>query len=351
MHFKLGLSLGILLASGLPAAAGGGAFKEFKSWQISCSQTDTCSMRQFLSDKPLSSFELQRRGGPESPVSLVISPSDSAILENEKLEATIAIDDGEPLSVAGKDVTVDATSGTVSLSGDFIGNGLIKSLKNGTTATVGIKAGTASVSAEIPLAGAAASLLFIDEYQKRIGHTDAMSAKGDKAPNPPPPIKDIRTIAELPDAIRVQFEDGGACADTDPLMFDGNAISHTLDENTTLYVTPCGSSGAYNVPFQAFVDSFDMVTTLAFPVMLDGAPSATAQAFNLGYDYEKETFSSFFKGRGIGDCGTFSQWALAEGSMGMQLVLVEEAFRDCPSEINENEIIDPAEWPKTWPLN
>lgn len=351
MHIKLGLSFALLLGGSLSALADDGAYKEFKSWQVACTQTQSCSMRQFLSGTPLSSFELQRRGGPETPVSLVISPSDSSLLENQNgLEVTLSVDGGQPFKVTGKDVIADTTSGTLSLNGDFIGNGLIDSLKNGTTAAVMIKTGMTSVSAEVPLAGAAASLLFIDEYQKRIGHTDAISARGDKAPNPPLPIKDIRTIAELPDAIRAQFEEGGACADTDPLMFDGNAMSHTLDENTTLYVTPCGSSGAYNIPFKAFIDSFDMVTTLAFPVMLDGAPSAATQAFNLGYDYEKRTFSSFFKGRGIGDCGTYSKWELGEGSMGTQLALVEETFRDCPSEFSENEIIDPSEWPKTWPL-
>lgn len=350
MHLKLTLSLAVIMGSGAPAFAGDGAFKEFKSWQVSCSQTQTCSMRQYLSDNPLSNFELQRRGGPESPVSLVFAPSESAILENGSLEVSIAIDGGAPLPISAKNVAVDTDGGTVSLSGDFIGNGLIDDLKNGATATVEIKAGTSSLSADIPLAGAAASLLFIDEYQKRIGHTDALSAKGDKAPNPPLPIQDLRSIAELPDAVRAHFEEGGACADTDPLMFDGNSMSHKLDENTTIYVTPCGMSGAYNVPFQAFVDSFGMVTTLAFPVMLDGAPSATAQAYNLGYDYEDKRFSSFFKGRGIGDCGTFSEWKLSEGAMAPQLVLVEEAFRDCPSEISENETIDPAEWPKTRPL-
>lgn len=351
MHSKLGLTLAVLLGGSLSAVADDGAYKEFKAWQVSCSQTQSCSMRQYIADSPLSGFELQRRGGPETPVSLVLSASDSAITADaDGLEVVLSIDGGQPLTISGDDVTVDTTSSTLTLSGDFISNGLIDSLKNGTTAAVQIKAGETSVSVEVPLAGAAASLLFIDEYQKRVGHTDALSAKGDKAPNPPLPIKDIRTIAELPGAIRAQFQEGGACADTEPLMLEGNAMSHTLDENTTLYVTPCGSTGAYNAPFQAFIDSFDMVTTLAFPAMLDGAPSATPQAFNLSYDYETKTFSSFFKGRGIGDCGTFSKWKFGEGSMGTQLVLVEETFRDCPAEFSENETIDPSEWPKTWPI-
>ncbi len=37
--------------------------------------------------------------------------------------------------------------------------------------------------------------------------------------------------------------------------------------------------------------------------------------------------------------------------MGTQLALIEETYRDCPAEFSEDQVIDPSEWPKTWPLN
>lgn len=350
-HLKLTLTLAALLGSALTSHAEDGAYKEFKDWQVSCSQTRACTMRQFLSDKPLSSFELQRSGKPEAPVVLVVSPSDNTVTENEgAAEASIAIDGGEPLVLSGASVTADPSAYAFRLSGDFIGNGLIESLKNGTTATITLKRGDKSAKGDLPLAGAAASLLFIDEYQDRIDHVDAITAKGDKAPNPALPVTDLTSIDELPEAIRTHFAEGGLCADTDPSMFNGNAMSHATDENTTVYMMPCGSSGAYNVPYMAFIDAFEMVTPLAFPEIQDGGPSATLQAFNLAYDWEAKRFSAFFKGRGIGDCGTYSQWQLKERAMGPQLVLVEETFRDCPEQFNETEEIDPGSWPKTWPL-
>jgi invasion protein IalB len=350
-HLKLTLTFAALLGSALSSQADDGAYKEFKAWQVSCSQTRACTMRQFMSDTPLSGFELQRSGKPEAPVVLVVSPRDTAVTDAEGApEVTISIDGAEPVVLDGPSVTADAGTYAFTLTGDFIGNGLIESLKNGTTATITLKRGDKSAKGDLPLAGAAASLLFIDEYQDRIGHVDAMSAKGDKAPNPALPITDLTSIAELPEAIRAHFTEGGDCADTDPSMFKGNAMSHAINEDTTIYLMPCGSSGAYNVPYAAYVDAFGMIMPLAFPTMVDGAPSATPQAFNLAYDWEKKSFSSFFKGRGIGDCGTFSQWRLAEGAMGPQLVLVEETFRDCPEQFNETEEIDLATWPKTWPL-
>lgn len=347
----LTLTLTTLLSSTLAGHAEETGYKEFKSWQVLCGQTRSCGMRQFLSGKEISSFELQRRGGPDAPVVLIVSPSDNAITEAEGApEATIVVDGSEPLVMKGASVTANAGAFSFTLTGDFIGNGLVDSLKNGTSATIALARGGKSAKAEFPLAGAAASLLFIDEYQDRIGHVDALTAKGDKAPNPPLPVSDIGTIDELPEAIRPQFAEGGVCADTDPSMLDGNALAHQLDENTTLYITPCGSSGAYNVPYAAYVDSFGMISQLAFPTMVDGAPSATPQAFNLDYDWKKKSFASFFKGRGISDCGTYSQWRLAEGAMGPQLVLVQETFRDCPEQFSETDEIDPESWPKTWPV-
>jgi hypothetical protein len=324
-------TLAALAGSAFAVNAADGAYKELKSWQVSCSQTRSCSMRQFISDSPVSGFELQRSGLAEAPVA-------------------ISVDGGAPVSFENADIAVDANTAALSLSGDFIGNGLIDRLKNGTTAKITISRGRMTAEGEIPLAGAAASLLFIDEFQKRVGHVDAMSAKGDKAPNPSPPVSDIRRFADFPETVRARFAEGGECAETEEAMLDGNALAHKLAEEQTLYVTPCGMGGAYNFPYAVFVEVYGTVSTLPFPTMQEGAPSAATSAFNLSYDYEAKTFSAFFKGRGVGDCGTFNEWKLAEGAIGPQLVLVEEAFRDCPAEIDENETIDIANWPKTWPL-
>lgn len=347
----LSLTLAALAGSSFAVNAADGAYKEFKSWQVSCSQTLSCSMRQFISDSPVSGFELQRRGLPEAPVALLISPSETALLEDEgEIAIAISIDGGAPVSFQNGDIAVDANAAALSLSGDVIGNGLIDSLKNGTTAKITISRGQMTAEGEIPLAGAAASLLFIDEFQKRVGHVDAMSAKGDKAPNPPPPVSDIRRFSDFPETVRARFADGGECAETEEAMLDGNALAHKLAEEQTLYITPCGMGGAYNFPYAVFVEVYGTVSTLPFPTMQEGAPSATTSAFNLSYDYEAKTLSAFFKGRGVGDCGTSNEWKFAKGAMSPQLVLVEEAFRDCPSEIDENETIDIANWPKTWPL-
>lgn len=162
----LSLTLAALAGSSFAVNAADGAYKEFKSWQVSCSQTLSCSMRQFISDNPISGLELQRSGLPEAPVALLISPSESALLEDEgELTVAISIDGGAPATFKDSEIAIDANAQALSLSGDFIGSGLIDSLKNGTTAKITISRSQMTAEGDVPLAGAAASLLFIDEFQ------------------------------------------------------------------------------------------------------------------------------------------------------------------------------------------
>jgi hypothetical protein len=347
----LSLTLAALVGSTLSTLAGDGASRDFKSWQVLCSQTLSCTMRQFNAGREIGQFELQRSAGPDAPATLVVYAG-ASVLEagSGDFGATLTVDGGQPMVIPSSDITLEPGGWALRLSGDFIGNGFITALKNGTSLKVSITRGTTSVEGEIGLEGVAASLLFVDEYQRRIGHTDAWVSPGDKAPNPAPPARDLRRFADFPDRLSPRFAAGGECADTEESRLDGNALAHQLADEQTLYVTPCGLGGAYNMAYAVFLDSYGTVSSLAFPTMLDGAPSAAATAFNLSYDYETRTFSAFFKGRGLGDCGTVSQWALKEGFTGPQLVLVQEEYRDCPDQVDENAAVEIADWPKTWPL-
>ncbi|MDH4414845.1 MAG: DUF1176 domain-containing protein [Rhizobium sp.] len=347
----LSLTLAALVGGTLSTTSAEGADKDFQSWQVLCRQTLACTMRQFRSGEGISQFELQRTGGPNAPVSLVVYPGGSSLQDaSGEYGATLSIDGGPPTVIPAADIVSEPGGWAVRLSGDFVSNGFIGTLKNGTALKVNITQGEASSEGEIALAGAAASLLFIDEQQKRIGHTDALVSVGDKAPNPAPPAHDITRFTDFPERLRARFAEGGECAETEESMLDGNAIAHKLSDEQTLYVTPCGLGGAYNMAYAVFLDSYGAVSTLGFPTMLKGAPSAAASAFNLGYDYEAKTFSAFFKGRGIGDCGTISEWKLEEGFTGPQLVLIQEEYRDCPDQEDATSSMEPADWPKTWPL-
>jgi|GEM_PF-6720220 len=94
---------------------------------------------------------------------------------------------------------------------------------------------------------------------------------------------------------------------------------HILDSKhkTTLYIVPC-TQAAYNTMQRAYISYDDgkyaePVTVLSF----DGIGIAgTMELDSAGYDPTSMTLSTFFKGRGIGDCGESSKSKLFVNDLG-----------------------------------
>lgn len=337
----------LLLSSAAITLAAGGGFKEFQTWQVICSQALDCSMRQFFSNASISQVEFRRAAGPETPLSIIVSTDRPEFSEDASdITGSIVIDDGPPLPISAENTHFDPVEAVWILSGDFIDSGLVARLKDGASMRLSLSRGAISVEGTVALAGVAASLLFIDENQMRVGHSDALSAKGDKPPSPAIPFRSIRSFDAFPDAIRHTFAEGGECADTEESQLDGNAFVHQLSDNEAIYATPCGTPGAYNFPYALFVDNFGSVTRMAFPVMQEGAPSTMANAYNLDYDFETRSLTAFFRGRGIGDCGTYNEWHLSSNQGGPALVLDRETSKDCDG----GDLGGPKNWPMQWPL-
>ncbi|MCM2472686.1 DUF1176 domain-containing protein [Rhizobium sp. CG5] len=343
----LPFTFALLLSGTAVCVADTGGFKQFQSWQVSCSQSRDCTIRQFLTGSAIGQLELRRDGGPDTPLSIAASTDNPAFSEDARdVSASVSVDGGAPLSVSSGAIRYDAAAAVWVLTGNFIGSGLAMDMKNGTSLHVRLSRGEAIAEGDVPLAGVAASLLFMDDQQKRVGHTDALSARGDKPPSPALPFRDIRSLAQLPEAIRSRFAEGGECADTEESQFDGNAFVHRLSDDEAIYGTPCGTPGAYNTPFALFIDSFGVISTMAFPVLHDGAPSTMANAYNLDYDFANGTLSAFFRGRGIGDCGLYTAWHLSKNQAGAVLVLDRQTFKDCDGK----DLGGPENWPAQWPL-
>ncbi|MEL6437005.1 MAG: DUF1176 domain-containing protein, partial [Pseudomonadota bacterium] len=85
----------------------------------------------------------------------------------------------------------------------------------------------------------------------------------------------------------------------------------------------------------------------SFPIMTDNGPSVEPYAYNLGWDAEAQRLVSFFKGRGIGDCGTINEWAWEEGPFDRRLVLVSSRNKgECDGVFD----MDAPAWVKLWPV-
>lgn len=192
-------------------------------------------------------------------------------------------------------------------------------------------AGGEAIKAELSLAGLAASLLWLDERQGRVGKPSPLApieppARGPfHAPGQPADPSEIPVRVHLParEALPEALRDAppgllerhamlGSCSD--PVLAGGGARVWTarLDPWSTLYGVTCWTA-AYNQGDRLYLvrnGDFRGLQPLSFaePDGVDGWDAADVLV-NPGYDPGTGTLQSFNKGRGVGDCGTVGTWA------------------------------------------
>lgn len=349
-NWTAGILIGAALFVAPFSCALAGAYKSFGKWEVSCTNGRNCDLRFFDTDnKAGASAFVSRDIGPATPATLAIGlPGDIFGEAVKDLTIAISIDGGAEQSFGPDKLTYDANTSAWRLAGDIGTDGLVEVLRKGKTIGVTAQAGGKTAKATIPLDGMAASLLFLDDTQNRVGHTDALVSKGDKPPSALPPVTDIRKFNDLPASIRSNFTDEDAtCGGVDESMLSAlGGFTRRYTETEVLYVIPCGAPGAYNVPFVAYYQLETMLEQVQFPVMAKEGPSVSTTGYNLDYDEKSDTMTSFFKGRGLGDCGSFYKWKISEGGAGRALVLLKETDKDdCDGKYGDG----PESWPAAWP--
>ncbi len=349
-HRTAGILLGAALAAAPFSCALAGAYRSFGKWEVSCTNGRNCELRFFDTDnKAGASAFLLRDVGPDTPTVLAIGlPGDAFGEAATDMSIAVSIDAGAEMSFGREKLSYDADTSAWQLSGDAATDGLIETLRKGKTIEVTARTHGQTAKATIPLDGIAASLIFLDDTQNRVGHTDALVSKGDKPPSPLPPVTDIRTFNDLPAAIRTNFTNENAtCGGVDESMLAGlGGFKRRYTKTEAIYVIPCGSPGAYNVPFVAYYQLETMLEQVQFPVMAKEGPSVSTTGYNLDYDEKSDSMTSFFKGRGLGDCGSFYKWKISEGGAGRALVLLKETDKgDCDGRYGAG----PESWPQAWP--
>ena len=173
--------------------------------------------------------------------------------------------------------------------------------------------GDGKSSFPLSISGASAAMRWIDEQQKRAGTVTALVAKGPKpasavpAPPPLPVVTSVRPAGAIgkpltnEEVAKIQ-EEHAECTDDD--LSDKVAYGR-LDSRTTLaIVTAICGSGAYNyygIPMLLRDDGTREVADM-------GPTEEGDTLMNLSWDESTRMMSSYFKGRGIGDCGAGSDW-------------------------------------------
>lgn len=222
---------------------------------------------------------------------------------------------------------------------------VVRALVDGQAAQVGS-------AGDVPLSGASAALLWIDERQGRLDTVTALRRRGPKpasaVPAPPP----LPVVTPAPAVSQAGFGDKDqvlsatlealpaviACrADTSHSEWVQNEVmSARLDASTELWAVPC-FMGAYNMGHEWFITG---------PGGRDPRPARltstsdepTATTINAGYAPEARTITAFAKARGIGDCGTASTWTWT----GREFTLTSEL------EMPECWGVPVDYWPTTW---
>ena len=286
----------------------------FRDWLVSCDNVGTCYAFGHASEGT-GWVQIRMAAGPEARPEVVVGiwPEDGGALKGP-VTARVNTNTFHGLTAAtGEDAlpvaTVDAE----------LTRALVDEIAQGQT--MSLSAGSETVP--ISLTGAAASLLWIDEHQGRLGTTTALIRKGSRPASavpgapPAPVVTPAPAIAQagygdqegqtLPAAIEALPAVVQCRADT-AFNPDLQAVisSARLDANTVLWSVPCGA-GAYNFSSAYFTTTPTGTNPrrITFPT---AAGEPEDQLVNAAYDPATRVVDAFNKGRGLGDCGLADSW-------------------------------------------
>lgn len=329
-------ALSLMPLAGVALAAETGTTQTFGDWLVGCDNTRSCTAIG-LSPEAAGVFaylKVAREGGPGSRASISVS-----ILDELAAGGPIRLElEGGTLDRETWEVEENASSFATAQAGER-SRAAIEALLPGETLQVSIGEETAPIS----LGGMSAALRYMDAAQERAGTALALVAKGerpeDTVPAAPLPgsipsmrLTEIDTPAQRPQGLPERDE---FCPES-----AGDTVLQA--ENGTLLWGVCSSSGAYNL-FSDFSIVVDGIATAAdlgpqgTGIDPDGGDTGSTLV-NAALAEDGRTLQAFFRGRGLGDCGSITSWVFD----GRAMRLVEE------SGMGECRGVRPDDWPVTY---
>jgi len=157
-------------------------------------------------------------------------------------------------------------------------------------------------------------------------------------------VRPILCFADLPKAVRADIEPKDRdCHIEESRLAYGDAFEVVDAGGKRLIIVPCRLAGAYNMPFALYGGYGEDISRAIFPLKFSETTGDTA--FNIRYDRVVGRFTSFLKGRGMGDCGSYYVWRAAEPGGKDFLVLEEVRIKE---ECDARGDGGPAAWPLIW---
>lgn len=328
-----------------PAAALAGPGKDFRDTGVYCTNGLTCDLALAPKGTPKEIFSINfsRKSGPDTPVLIKIRTNKPVKSGSDIVFLT---DGAEVARISASDFDYDADFYEYTSKDENRGKALLSLLRNSSLLTIKAELDAAQ-SADFSLSGVAAAMLYLDEVQGRIGTVDAIDKAGDK-PSPDVMVRDITAVTDLPATIRPDFESPESpCGFMDMNRYRyGQGFAARLSDDTELYALPCAEGGAYNQPYVFYQKQDDAITPLQLAIMTDDGPSTTNMAYNIDWDQNTKVLTAFFKGRGIGDCGSLDKWMLRDIGGEVSFALKESRVKD---DCDGNNEPGPDGWPLIWP--
>lgn len=340
------LFLAALLA--LPAVEGAEArqFKRIRDISVDCSDALTCDVSTYNAQSELYTVIFRRRASRDAPVQLVLGVRETLTAGSE---VAMKIDGREVLRLPVSQLSYRAAVYEYIFQGENEIGALVDAAKAGRELRVSYRARGADTESAFSLSGFVAGLIYMDEVQGRVGREDALQADGPERANEEAPIREITSFADIPFQIRGDFADtpSAACGGLEESSFARlGGFEARTGGDVHLIGLPCGPGGAYNQPFAFWERTGSEYRRVPLPIMSGEGPATGDVAWNISWDQERLELTGFFKGRGIGDCGTFERWAWSELA-GRNVFILKEAR--VKSECDGDNAGGPENWPAVWP--
>jgi hypothetical protein len=321
--------------------------KVVRDWEVYCDEVLTCRMQTRPSGENIYTIEFERKPSADAEVTFSLSHR-GQLKTGSQIVFTIP---GESQTFVLPVEAGEFTNGVWRFGNPGILSNLIPAMRAGTSMQITIETDQGVFSETASLSGSSAVMLFTDEVQDRLGKTDALVATGDGMPTGRQSrARSLDGMNELPPAVLARWKNhADECAgmDGEDLIASFSGYEIKLDERSTVsvFVIPCGGPGAYNLIYAGFL--FDSETgiarTLAFPTLSAKGPTVTYTIINVSWDEAGSRLTAFYKGRGLGDCGTASAWQWDNNGPWGAFILVEERSKeDCDGKDDE--------WPLVWPV-
>jgi len=302
----LAITLATVQPSMAQSASAPGPLKGFKDWVIGCDNLRSCSALGLAPEDESSSYVRIDRGGAAGDLPKVTF---TVVADDTPKAASLALAiDGKPVpGLAPLTANVDGAFVTAALS-PAEGRSLIAALKPAKAMTLEMHDGAKpAVTFNISLSGSTAALLFMDDFQGRVGGVTALVRSGSAPASAVPPLPAMPAIKAMkmtelakapPPPKGVKPDTGSGCEATD-------ITATELPGGKTLWAA-CSNAAAYNTVYGMWLATGSTVKKANFPAPESDDPSTLT---NPGLSEDGYTLTSFAKGRGIGDCGEISEWA------------------------------------------